>query len=188
MRIHWLGEKVHNRKVVHLDNDMEMMTIHITFIYHHMGRLEKNVDDMLYTRYNEVYWLEVGMDLAKGLRVLKRDSDVVKIETPSKDQEEQHESLPQYEEQWQEGDEPMLSKGGNDEQLQNNGSIEVLSNPSQAATTISNESPNLGDNNDTQVKSQERQSNPEEVDDRRRRRKKKHPRPKLSGRTCSIEQ
>ncbi|QHO47196.1 Isovaleryl-CoA dehydrogenase [Arachis hypogaea] len=140
-----------------------------------------------YTRYNEVYWLEVGMDLAKGLRVLKRDSDVVKmcdatlknknrihfyfehLVNAEQNQEEQHESLPQYEEQWQEGDEPMLSKGGNDEQLQNNGSIEVLSNPSQAATTISNESPNLGDNNDTQVKSQERQSNPEEVDDRRRR-------------------
>ncbi|KAL4329253.1 hypothetical protein AHAS_Ahas13G0281600 [Arachis hypogaea] len=27
MRIHWLGESIHNRKVVHLDNDMEMVNI-----------------------------------------------------------------------------------------------------------------------------------------------------------------
>ncbi|QHN94000.1 uncharacterized protein DS421_17g597510 [Arachis hypogaea] len=35
--------------------------------------------DLGYTRYNEVYWLEPGMDLANGLRVLRRDADVVKM-------------------------------------------------------------------------------------------------------------
>ncbi|RYQ82068.1 hypothetical protein Ahy_B10g100647 [Arachis hypogaea] len=35
--------------------------------------------DLGYTRYNEVYWLESGMYLANGLRVLKRDADVVKL-------------------------------------------------------------------------------------------------------------
>ncbi|RYR54414.1 hypothetical protein Ahy_A06g029685 [Arachis hypogaea] len=35
--------------------------------------------DLGYTRYNEVYWLEPGMDLANGLRVLGRDVDVVKM-------------------------------------------------------------------------------------------------------------
>ena len=29
MRIHWLGERVHNRKVVHLDNDKEMVYIEV---------------------------------------------------------------------------------------------------------------------------------------------------------------
>ncbi|RYR02636.1 hypothetical protein Ahy_B06g081435 [Arachis hypogaea] len=35
--------------------------------------------DLGYTRFNEVYWLEPGMDLANGLRVLRRDADVVKM-------------------------------------------------------------------------------------------------------------
>ncbi|RYR46921.1 hypothetical protein Ahy_A07g032785 [Arachis hypogaea] len=35
--------------------------------------------DLGYTRYNKVYWLEPGMDLANGLRVLRRDADVVKL-------------------------------------------------------------------------------------------------------------
>ncbi|RYR38541.1 hypothetical protein Ahy_A09g043590 [Arachis hypogaea] len=35
--------------------------------------------DLGYTRYNEVYWLEPEMDLANGLRVLRRDDDVVKL-------------------------------------------------------------------------------------------------------------
>ncbi|RYR25825.1 hypothetical protein Ahy_B02g059839 [Arachis hypogaea] len=35
--------------------------------------------DLCYTRFNEVYWLEPGMDLANGLRVLRRDADVVKM-------------------------------------------------------------------------------------------------------------
>ncbi|RYQ83087.1 hypothetical protein Ahy_B10g101712 [Arachis hypogaea] len=35
--------------------------------------------DLGYTRYNEVYWLELGMDLANRLLVLKRDVDVVKL-------------------------------------------------------------------------------------------------------------
>ena len=29
MKIHWLGERVHNRKLVHLDNDMEMVNIEV---------------------------------------------------------------------------------------------------------------------------------------------------------------
>ncbi|RYQ92577.1 hypothetical protein Ahy_B09g098801 isoform B [Arachis hypogaea] len=89
---------------------MMMMAMHITFVYHHQGWLEKDADGVLkynggsvsiiervhvdtcnlflveglfldlgYTRYNEVYWLEPGKDLANGLRVLRRDADVVKL-------------------------------------------------------------------------------------------------------------
>ncbi|RYQ86867.1 hypothetical protein Ahy_B10g106480 [Arachis hypogaea] len=35
--------------------------------------------DLGYTRYTEVYWLEPGKDLGNGLRVLRRDADVVKL-------------------------------------------------------------------------------------------------------------
>ncbi|QHN91972.1 uncharacterized protein DS421_17g579610 [Arachis hypogaea] len=35
--------------------------------------------DLGYTRYNKVYWLEPGMDLANELRVLRRDADVAKL-------------------------------------------------------------------------------------------------------------
>ena len=31
-KVHWLGERVHNRKVVHLDNDMEMVNIEVVVL------------------------------------------------------------------------------------------------------------------------------------------------------------
>ena len=39
--------------------------------------------DIGYTRYKERYWLELCKELGRGLRVLRRDMDVVKMYEPA---------------------------------------------------------------------------------------------------------
>ena len=86
------------------------MSTLITFVFHHIGKLDKdsrgrlqyigkevteiervNVDtlniffvegllmDIEYTGFKECYWLKPGMELDGGLRLLRRDMDVVKM-------------------------------------------------------------------------------------------------------------
>ncbi|RYR73068.1 hypothetical protein Ahy_A02g007362 [Arachis hypogaea] len=58
----------------------------VTFVYHHMGALKRGVDgkviydgDLGYPGYNEVYWLEPGLELGKGLRMLRTDAEVMRM-------------------------------------------------------------------------------------------------------------
>ncbi|RYR15390.1 hypothetical protein Ahy_B04g072133 [Arachis hypogaea] len=51
----------------------------VTFVYHHMGALKRGVDDLGYPGYSEVYWLEPGLELGKGLRVLRTDAEVMRM-------------------------------------------------------------------------------------------------------------
>ncbi|RYR17977.1 hypothetical protein Ahy_B03g062625 [Arachis hypogaea] len=67
------------RDIVEVVASRVRMDCLVTFVYHHMGALKKGVDDLGYPRCNEVYWLEPGLDLGKGFRVLTTDAEVMRM-------------------------------------------------------------------------------------------------------------